>query len=260
MRQPEWLSFSAAEFDVCWEHLKLGETPLLLELPSPGRTWEERRQIAGQVLAALRARGLVDGDGPTDRVVDAMRLLRSFSWSVDLRLVTEHLTHVIGAASGDHGVLCAREGEEFYLASMPDYAVVPNLVAMAGEVPAGSCDTINVRASVLDSALIAAQGSQHLFADELIRRGEPGADARLLARLWASGGWCGQFGVTVTDRAGVRRRASRVVGFFDTAEGRYLQLRRNGYSGPICVVTPADNRKLLANVEELLREARDASR
>jgi len=82
----------------------------------------------GQVLAALRARGLVDQDGPRDCVVDAMRLLRSFSWSVDLRLVTGHLTHVIGAVAGQQGVLCAREGDEFYLASMPDYAVVPNLV------------------------------------------------------------------------------------------------------------------------------------
>jgi EspG family len=257
VNEPEWLSLSAAEFDVCWEYQKLGETPLMLELPSPGRNWEERRHIAGQVLESLRGRGLADNAGLRQDIADQMGLLHAFSWSVDLRLIADHLTHAIGAVAGTRGVLCAREGDEVYLASVPDYAVIPNLVALAGDTPTGTGDTINVRADVLDAALAAAQGDQHSFADELIRLGEPGADARTLARLWAAGGWCGQFGVTVTDRAGAPRRSSRVVGFFDTPDGRYLQLRRNSYTGLMSIVTPADKRKLITSVEELLHETRD---
>ncbi|MER7078755.1 ESX secretion-associated protein EspG, partial [Saccharopolyspora kobensis] len=57
------------------------------------------------------------------------------------------------------------------------------------------------------------------------------------------------------DRFGRRVRADRVVGFFDTAHGRYAQLRRESPSGDVwSTIAPADARRLNGHLEELLTE------
>jgi len=65
----------------------------------------------------------------------------------------------------------------------------------------------------------------------------------------------GQFGAERRDRGGRMRRASRVVAFHDTVEGRYAYLSRPSTDGrPWSTITPADNHRLAACVWELLDE------
>ena len=45
----EPITISALEFDVLWEHLRLAEMPLVLRVPSPGRTYTERRELVAHV-------------------------------------------------------------------------------------------------------------------------------------------------------------------------------------------------------------------
>jgi hypothetical protein len=59
--RPPVVRLSAVEFDACWELLGLGDTPLTLELPSPGRTWAERHRVFTGVLAALARRAWSSG-------------------------------------------------------------------------------------------------------------------------------------------------------------------------------------------------------
>ena len=62
----------------------------------------------------------------------------------------------------------------------------------------------------------------------------------------------GQYGSAVRDRWGRRVRASRVISFFDTAEGRYLQVRRTSDdTEPWTTISPANPRRLLQHLTEL---------
>ena len=65
----------------------------------------------------------------------------------------------------------------------------------------------------------------------------------------------GNFGAAARDRLGRRRRAERVVSFFDTEDGRYVQIRRPADDGTMwTTISPADVRKLVHHVTELLDE------
>ena len=47
------VTVTATGFDVAWEDLRLGPTPAVLRLPSPGRTEGERRRIRHAARASL---------------------------------------------------------------------------------------------------------------------------------------------------------------------------------------------------------------
>ena len=55
---PPPITVSALEFDVVWEHLRLGALPLVVKVPSPGKTHEERADLEARAWADLEARGL----------------------------------------------------------------------------------------------------------------------------------------------------------------------------------------------------------
>ena len=63
---------SGVEFDVVWESLGLGPTPVVLNLPSPGRTHTERRHIVAGALSDLRCRGLAGPAGSGEGVDDGV--------------------------------------------------------------------------------------------------------------------------------------------------------------------------------------------
>ena len=54
----------------------------------------------------------------------------------------------------------------------------------------------------------------------------------------------------------LQRHADRVVAFFDTEEGRYLQQRRSSNGQPPwSTFTPTDVRRMMHQVDELIAEA-----
>ena len=62
--EPSRLVLGETEFDVLWDELRLGPTPVVLRLPSPGRTRAERARIVAAGRGGLRRRGLADVTGP----------------------------------------------------------------------------------------------------------------------------------------------------------------------------------------------------
>jgi len=66
----------------------------------------------------------------------------------------------------------------------------------------------------------------------------------------------GNFGAAARNYWRKRYRADRVVSFFDTEGGRYVQIRRPAPDGTQwTTISPADQRKLAHYVNELLAEA-----
>ncbi|AOS61741.1 ESX secretion-associated protein EspG [Actinoalloteichus hymeniacidonis] len=250
------MTLSSTEFDVCWELLGLGESPVQLQLPSPGRTWAERREIVEHALAGLAQRELVRGREPIPELAATLELLVRHEWTVDAHLSLGRQVTAIGAVHGVSGALVVHSGDAVRLTALDGRRVVAAIVELLGDAPAAAGDSISVRADVLGTAARDAAGDPHRFAELLAAGGERPATARALARMAGAPIRLGQFGVGVALPSGGRRRASRVLAFHDTESGRHLQLRRRTESGDWLTMTPADNRKITAALQELIDETR----
>ncbi|MBP2477461.1 hypothetical protein JOF53_006333 [Crossiella equi] len=246
---------TAAEFEVVWARLALGEPPLALELPSFGATDAERRVLTTMAMDALRERGLADRVGPTSWLTDACLSLAEYTWSLDARMWAGELLRAFGAARGEGGTLAVRIGDTVHLSRLPDYLLPTDLATLAGGTPSGPGEAISVRAEALDAAARQAGADPAAFAEVLTGFGETPAVARELARRCAGAGWWGQFGCTVRDRLGSTRRAARVVAFHDVpGRGRYLVLRRVDGGSSWVTVLPGGSRQLVAQLIALRDE------
>jgi EspG family len=80
---------TSVEFLACWAALRLGDTPLALELRSVGVTLDDRDRIYRDALTRLGRRGLVDPAAPAlpcPPLAGALRLLATAPYLADLRL------------------------------------------------------------------------------------------------------------------------------------------------------------------------------
>jgi hypothetical protein len=233
---------STVEFEVCWAYLGLGELPLVLDLPSAGRTDQERKAITGRVLDDLTGRGLADWRGLHPELAQQLTTLARFSWAVDTRFIAATLVRARGASTGHSGVVAVHDGDHVTIRSVPEHAMITELTALAGEAPNVSrTDSASVRASSLDAV---AGADLRGLADALVARGERPREAGLIARMCQGAYARGQF-ITARGR-------SRVVAFHDTPTGRYLQLRRDGW----VTFTPAGNGRLAGQIRELIGDSR----
>nr|BFF02980.1 hypothetical protein GCM10020241_46550 [Streptoalloteichus tenebrarius] len=202
----------------------------------------------------MRERGFADHRGPTEELDLALDLLAHWHWSVDAHLWLDRHVRAVAAVRGEIGTLAVRVADDVCLSLLRDYQIVDQLVALAGHVPAGPGDALSVRADVFDAAVDTCAGDPGALAERLAERGEPAPTARALVRMLEGAGWFGQFGASVDDAYGPCRRARRVVGFHDTAGGRYAQLRRSRDDGTWLTVMPAGHRRLVTAIRELLDE------
>lgn len=239
---------TAVEFDVAWERLGLGPTPVVLQLPSPGRTGAERRQIMADGWHALRQRGLAGPSGPDPELARLLQLLARPAEQLELRGEWRHPVRAVAAGRAGIGVLAVRQDATVTLQPCPSLpsgllTVLPAVVAGAG------------RAAVLTTAALAgALGATGVtLRAALIGRGVPAGDAALLARMPATGGGRAQIVALVADATGVLRRAGGVLGVLDGPAGRYLMTRTAGEDGvEWTTVAPADGRRLRHRVSGLL--------
>lgn len=207
-------TLSTVEFEVYWDRLGIGELPPVLDMPSPGRTYEERQWLSDSVCAGLCARE------PADQLAKDLAVLSDFSWAVDTRIVSTTLVRARGAVRGWRGVLAAHRGDVVTVERMPAHGLLARVVALAGDAPASRGESVSVRADALDTATALAAGDPHALTQGLITLGERAEDARAVARLYRGTHTRGQF-------AG--RPGGALIGFHDTPVARYLHLRRNGW-------------------------------
>lgn len=250
----EPITISAVEFDVLWEHLRLGEMPLVLQVPSPGRTYTERRQLTAEVWQALERRGLGRRLEVDARLEQLLRLLENPDREIDGRFGATRGVRLLVAATGDDAVFAVLSKRGLVLSEVAVTGLAREALSVLPVVGAGPGESITVRSANLDAAAANATTPEE-FELELCRQNLRLRDAGILRAMVTGVRRQGQFGASARNRWGHRRRAPHVVGFFDTDAGRYLQLRVTAEDGQTwSTISPADNRLLTQQLSDLLAQ------
>lgn len=251
--EAEPITLSALEFDVLWEHLRLGALPLVVKVPSPGKTDAERAELEEQVWAGLKARGLGRPVDVRPDLEELLGLLAKPDHEVDARAFAGRNVRVLAAATGTAAAVATLSEGTLTLHRASASALPGAAVAMLPALGAGPGTSVTLPTRDFEAAANAAGGTRDGFAKALLDRGI--RDAEVLADMIKDVHGMGNFGAAARDRLGRRRRAERVVSFFDTEDGRYVQIRRAGPDGTLwTTISPADLRKLVHHVTELLDE------
>lgn len=259
------VELSALELDVLWEHLGLDAAPLVIKVSSPGRTHRERAELVETAWNGLSARGLGDR-GDLDADLEGMlRVLAEPHREVDGRLWLGRSVRVLAAsahadissfgAAEPGAVLAIKIGDVITMRPIVAAGLAREATSVLPPLSAGPGGSVTLRSADLDAAAADAGDDLEGLRSALQRRGVRPEDAETLKRMAADAQERGQFGAAVREPGARRVRADRVVGFFDTPHGRYLQVRRDAASGdPWSTVAPVDARTLITHIEALHTE------
>jgi hypothetical protein len=254
-REAPPIVLSALEFDVLWEHLRLGDMPLAVKVPSPGKTHEERALLEARVWANLEARGLGRRVEIDQDIEDVLGVLAKPAHEVDGRVFVGRNVRVLAAAIGDNAAVAELSDETVTLRRTSESGLPSAALSVLPAVPAGPGRSVTLPTADFERAARAGGRSQEGFAQALLTVGLRADDAETLVEMIKDVVHTGNFGAATRDRLGRRRRASRVVSFFDTEDGRYVQIRRPADDGTLwTTISPADMRKLTHHLTELLDE------
>lgn len=249
------VEISTLEFDVLWEHYHgVAQMPLVLRVPSPGRTDDERKRIVRGVWDGLASRGLGSPVDANPLLTHLLSLLRKPDREIDGRLWLGGEVRLLAAATGDDAVLAVLANGKLTLrpadaTGLPRFALSP-----LPPVPAGPGQSITLPTADFEAAAKEARKQEEL-AVALRSRGVRAGDAQALADMIGDIVNRGQYGNAYRDRWGRRVRAPRVISFFDTEAGRYLQIRRESEeSEPWTTISPANPRRMLQHLTELHEE------
>jgi hypothetical protein len=254
-RETAPITLSALEFDVLWEHLRLGALPLVVKVPSPGKTFEERADLEARVWADLEARGLGRPVEVHQDIEEMLSVLAKPAREVDVRAYVGRNVRVLAAAVGDRAAVAELSDGSVTLRRASATGLPSAALAVLPATAAGPGQSVTLRTTDFEAAANAAGGTRDGFGKALLDKGLRADDAEALTEMIKDVANLGNFGAAARDRLGRRRRAERVVSFFDTEDGRYVQVRRPADDGtPWTTISPADLRKLTHHVTELLDE------
>ncbi|GAA3556766.1 ESX secretion-associated protein EspG [Amycolatopsis ultiminotia] len=267
--------FSPLAFDFLWESMELGELPYPLRIRSHGDTQDERVSLRHRVDAELSARGLRDSRGRAEpQLDDWLTLLARAPMSIDGLHIPQFEAHPIALlAAGDErtGVLAIQDADGIWLRETPPDGLVSTVVSL---LPAGNRGTEASVTLPLEEAQhtrpirvpVAAGGGEPEDKGRRPRRQslseratvDPRETYGLIAGQPRLRG--GQLAANSRTSLGARQR-SRVLGWFDTATGRYLSLSRPGTDGREWVtVAPADPKTLRTRLGEMVSSVADSTR
>ncbi len=249
LREP--VTISALEFDVLWEHLRLETMPLVLKVPSPGKTHAERAELERQAWGGLDRRGLGRPVSLDPMLEDLLHLLNRPQQEVDGRLWLGHSVRVLAAAKGQSGVLAVLSHDQLTLRPASAEGLPREALSVLPPLAAGPGHSVTLPSADLDAAAAQANTADDL-QQALLARGIRQEDARTLADMFRDAGNRGQFGAASRDKWGKRVRQEHVVSFFDNPHGRYIQLRRaTPGQQPWSTISPVDARRLIQHLESL---------
>ncbi|RKT53451.1 ESAT-6 protein secretion system EspG family protein [Saccharothrix australiensis] len=250
---------SRLEYDLCWDHLGLGEQPTILSIPSHGSTAEERRALLDDARRALAARGLLDRGEPDPRLAGWLDLLARPEREVDARLRLDDGPRVraVAAARRGHAVLAVLTAESLTLSRIDETMLADAVVALLPPHQAPRSRSISLPSADLEKAAEAAGESATRLALALRDHGVARPDAQKVASVLGGVVRMGQFGAAIrpprNGAPGPRRRGPYAVSFYDTEEGRWQFTRRPSPDGrDWSTLSPADHHRLVQSVSELL--------
>ncbi|WP_219415673.1 ESX secretion-associated protein EspG, partial [Pseudonocardia nigra] len=239
---------TAVEFDVLWERLRLGPTPVVLRLESPGRTHTERRAIEAVGWQALRERGLAGPSGPDPELARLLHLLSRPVQQLELRAWWGRSVRAVAAGQPGTGALAVRQDATVTIE--PCGSLPSALLGVLPPARPGPGRAATVPTDVLAAATAAPTGG---IRAALVARDVTPTEAGLLARMLRGVEGRAQIVALTADRWGVLRRAGGVLGVLDGPRGRYAMSRSVGEDGTEwTTVAPTDVRRLRHRVAELL--------
>ena len=242
------ISLSWLEYDVLWEHLRLGVFRPVLSVPSPGRTEEERAELRAKVWASLAAKGI---DKDDDRLVRMFTRLANPEWELDARMQltqTGPRTTVLIARVGRHATVAVLNDDELRLWNAKADDVVTEASYLMPTHPAGTGGSITVPTTALDQAATKAGSDPERFTRALAAQGLVKSDARKLTAVLGNVIRLAHFGAAHTPPGEARHRASHVVSVYDDPEGRYLFTRKKDW----VTLVPGTEAALTRQLSELL--------
>lgn len=252
-------TLSHLEFDLCWDHLKLGEYPTILSIPSHGATSDERRTLLDGAWQALRTRGLVEHGALDPRLADSLELLARPEREVDARLRLDDGPRVraVAAARRGHAVLAVLTAETLALRRIDESQLADSVVALLPPQQAPRSRSISLPSADLEKAAATAGESASRMEMALRDNGVARPDARKVAAVLGNVVRMGQFGTAArpmrNGAPGQRKRGPYAVSFYDTSEGRWQFTRRpSGDGREWSTLSPTDHQRLVHSVSELL--------
>jgi len=254
-REAPPITLSALEFDVLWEHLGLGDMPLVVKVPSPGKTHEERALLEARVWADLESRGLGRAIDPDPDIERILGILAKPSREVDVRAFVGRDIRLLAASADDLAAVAELSADTVTLRATMVSSLPSAALSVLPYAPAGPGRSVTLPTTEFEAAARNAGRARDGFGAALLETTLRPDDAEVLVEMIKDVAHTGNFGAAARDRLGRRRRAERVVSFFDTEDGRYVQTRRPADDGTMwTTISPADMRKLTHHVSELLDE------
>ncbi|MGW1681916.1 ESX secretion-associated protein EspG [Saccharopolyspora sp. NPDC002376] len=238
---------SAAEYDLVTGALGHGRPQFPLQVPSLGRTMEERADLAADAFRSLADRGMASGDQLDDRLAGLLQLIVDNNTSVDVVGYVGQPVQALAAVTRRAGVLAQLVSGELWLTEIRPTALAMAAVGVLPPGQPGMKRALSVPKDQLNRALDEDDddpfGGDYDDETALVRAGMSGQDAAVLAELVETRVGGGQFGVTHQEA-----RSKTLVTWFDTNEGRYLMVSERSHVS----IAPADNRRIEHRLGEVL--------
>jgi EspG family len=247
------ITLSRLEYDVLWEHLRLGAFRPVIAVPSPGATHDERAELRAKAWASLNAKGFGRPDEVDERLEHWLGRLARAEWEIDARLQlseTGPRTTALGARLGRRATVAVLHEDELTLWSPKPDQLVADVVGLLPAHPAGTGNSVTLPAAALDRAAGKAGSDRDRFVRALGAEGLGKADARKVTEVLGDVIRLGRFGAARTPPDGVRQRASYVVSVYDNSAGRYLFTRKKGW----VTLLPGTDGAIVRQLDELLGE------
>lgn len=247
----EQVTLSRLEFDVLWRHLGLKSMPVALHVASPGTTIAERDRLVQAAWDSLHAKGLGRAVDLDPRLHRMLTVLERPDTEVDGRFWLDREIRVLAAMRAGDAVLATLTDQALTLREAAPTGLPREALTTLPAAPAGPGASVTMPAARFDAAARAATTPEG-FEAALAGQGLRGDDARRLRGMIGDVTAQGQFGGAARDRWGARHRADHVVSFFDTPDGRYVQIRRASAGGePWVTIAPADVRRIHQHVTSM---------
>src|ERR1044072_2482232 len=132
----EPVTITALEVEVLWEHRALDAMPIVLRVPSPGRTDHERAKFVRHAWDSLGRRGLGRPVALDPRLARLISLLRRPEREIGGRLWIGHQLRLFAAATGDEGVLATMVGSQLTLREADASGLPRNALSVLPDAPA----------------------------------------------------------------------------------------------------------------------------
>jgi ESX secretion-associated protein EspG len=248
---------SRLEFDVIWEHLRLGPFPTVYRMLGHGRTYDERARLVDEAWASLQAKGMGSPLSPDPLLAELLGVLARPEREVDARM-GHHGREIraLAGVAGDRAALGVLDADGFRFTEITPGGLSRAVVGLLPDHPAGSGHSVTLSSTSLRAACEASGDTARGLRAALVERGMRPDDADQLATALDGPFGGGQFGAALRDRWGMRHRAAHVVGFVDTASGRYLVESKPSLGGAEqwTTIAPADPPRLAARIDRLFTD------